>query len=110
MDWFCELGRWVGSRDTLKRAWTPSRHGEASCPRSSLGSLTPHLAHRILVRLMDRLAVVSECRQPDADCRARADATIDERMRSLLVSTALIWTELSEEAEQIGRIRENERM
>jgi hypothetical protein len=31
-------------------------------------------------------------------------------MRSLLVSMALIWTEPAEEAEQIGRIRENERM
>jgi hypothetical protein len=76
----------------------------------SPGSLTPHLPHRILARLMDRLAVVSECRQQAADCRARAEAAIEERMRSLLVSMALIWTKLAEEAEQIGRIRENERM
>jgi len=35
---------------------------------------------------------------------------MEERIRSLLVSMALIWTKPAEEAEQIGRIRENERM
>jgi hypothetical protein len=72
--------------------------------------LTPHLPRRILARLKNRLAVVSEYRQQTAGCRARAQAAIDERMRSLLVSMALIWTKLAEEAEQIERMRENERM
>ena len=76
----------------------------------SPGSLTPHLPHRILARLMDRPAVVSDCRQQAAGCRARAEAAMEESMRSLLVSMALIWTKPAEEAEQIGRIRENERM
>jgi len=72
--------------------------------------LTPHLPRRILAWLKDRLAVVSEHRQQAAGGRARAQAAIDERMRSLLVSIALIWTKLAEEAEQIERMRENERM
>jgi hypothetical protein len=76
----------------------------------SPGSLTPHLPRRILARPMDRPAVVSDRRQQAADCRARAEAAMEERIRSLLVSMALIWTKPAEEAEQIGRIRENERM
>ena len=59
---------------------------------------------------MDRPAVVSDCRQQAADWRARAEAAMEESMRSLLVSMALIWTKPAEEAEQIGRIREDERM
>jgi len=63
--------------------------------------LTPHLPRRILARPMDRPAVVSDRRQQAADCRARAEAAMEERIRSLLVSMALIWTKPAEEAEQI---------
>jgi hypothetical protein len=83
---------------------------ERQRPVGSPGSLTPHLPRRILARPMDRPAVVSDRRQQAADCRARAEAAMEERIRSLLVSMALIWTKPAEEAEQIGRIRENERM
>jgi len=83
---------------------------ERQRPWGSSGSLTPHLPHRILARLMDRPAVVSDCRQQATECRARAEAAMEERMRSLLVLMALIWTRPAEESEQIGRIRENERM
>jgi hypothetical protein len=72
--------------------------------------LTPHLPRRILARLKDSLAVISHNRPQAAGCRARAQAAIDERTRSLLVSMALIWTQLAEEAEQIERMHENERM
>ena len=46
----------------------------------------------ILVRLMDRHAIVSECRQQAAHCRMRAETANDERVQALLVSMALIWT------------------
>jgi len=61
-------------------------------------TLTPHLPRHILARLMDRLAIVSECRQQAAYCRTRAETASDERVRALLVSMALIWTKLAEEA------------
>jgi len=83
---------------------------ERQRPVGSPGSLTPHLPRRILARPMDRPAVVSDRRQQAADCRARAEAAMEERIRSLLVSMALIWTKPAEEAEQIGRLREDERM
>src|SRR5262249_9855003 len=48
---------------------------------------------------------VSECRQPAAHCRTRAKTANDERVRALLVSMALIWTKLAEEAEPIQRTK-----
>src|SRR5215471_6182848 len=68
-------------------------------------SLTPHLGRHILARLMDRHAIVSECRQQAAHCRTRAETANDERVRALLVSMALIWTKLAEEAEPIQRTK-----
>ena len=53
-------------------------------------SLTPHLGRHILARLMDRHAIVSECRQQAAHRRTRAKTANDERVRALLVSMALI--------------------
>jgi hypothetical protein len=52
---------------------------------------------------MDSLAIVNECRQQAAHCRTRAETASDERVRALLVSMALIWTKLAEEAESIQR-------
>jgi hypothetical protein len=54
---------------------------------------------------MDRHAIVSECRQQAAHCRTRAETASDERVRALLVSMALIWTKLAEEAEPIQRTK-----
>jgi hypothetical protein len=69
------------------------------------GSLTHHLGRHILARLMDRHAIVSECRQQAAHCRTRAETASDKRVRSLLLSMALIWTKLAEEAEPIERTK-----
>jgi hypothetical protein len=52
---------------------------------------------------MDRLAIVNECLQQAAHCRTRAETASDKRVRALLVSMALIWTKLAEEAEPIQR-------
>src|SRR5262245_6817028 len=41
---------------------------------------------------------VSECRQQAAHCRNRAETANDERVRALLISMALIWAKLAEEA------------
>jgi hypothetical protein len=71
--------------------------------------LTPHLPRRILALLKEPLAVVTEYRRQAADCRTHAQAEIDARMRSLLVSMALISTKPAQEAERIERSRENER-
>jgi hypothetical protein len=76
-----------------------------SCSWAPPGSLTPHLGRHILARLMDRHAIVSECRQQAAHCRARAETASDERVSALLVSMALIWTKLAEEAEPIQRTK-----
>jgi hypothetical protein len=54
---------------------------------------------------MDSLAIVNECRQQAAHCRTRAETASDERVRALLVSMALIWTKLAEEAEPIQRTK-----
>src|SRR5262245_36230143 len=54
---------------------------------------------------MDRHAIVSECRQQAAHCRTRAETVSDERVRALLISMALIWTKLAEEAEPIQRTK-----
>jgi hypothetical protein len=54
---------------------------------------------------MDRHAIVSECRQQAAHCRTRAETASDKRVRALLVSMALIWTKLAEEAEPIERTK-----
>jgi hypothetical protein len=54
---------------------------------------------------MDRHAIVSECRQQAAHCRTRAETANDERVQALLVSMALIWTKLAEEAEPIQRTK-----
>jgi hypothetical protein len=54
---------------------------------------------------MDRQAIVSECRQQAAHCRTRAETASDKRVRALLVSMALIWTKLAEEAEPIERTK-----
>jgi hypothetical protein len=54
---------------------------------------------------MDSLAIVNECRQQAAHCRTRAETASDERVRALLVSMALIWTKLAEEAESIQRTK-----
>jgi hypothetical protein len=79
------------------------RSSGRSCSWASPGSLTPRLGRHILARLMDRHAIVSECRQQAAHCRTRAETASDERVRALLVSMALIWTKLAEEAEPIQR-------
>jgi hypothetical protein len=52
---------------------------------------------------MDRLAIVNECLQQAAHCRTRAETASDEGVRLVLVSMALIWTKLAEEAKRIRR-------
>ena len=75
--------------------------GARACP----GSLTPYLPRNILARPMDRLAIVSECRQQAAHCLTRAEMASDKRVQALLVSMALIWAKLADEAEGIERTR-----
>ena len=54
---------------------------------------------------MDRLGIANECRQQASYCRTRAETASDEKVRALLVSMALIWTKLTEEAERIRRTK-----
>src|SRR5262245_30129677 len=73
-------------------------------PREKL-QLAPPSTTSLLARLMDRHAIVSGCRQQAAHRRTRAKTANDERVRALLVSMALIWTKLAEEAEPIQRTK-----
>jgi hypothetical protein len=86
------------------RGLTAGKHSQRhSALQRGAGSLTPHLGRHILARLMDCHAIVSECRQQTPHGRMRAE-TASERVRALLLSMALIWTKLAEEAEPIQRI------
>ena len=53
---------------------------------------------------MDRFATPSECWEQAALCRARADATADERLRAVWISMTLIWTRLAVHQERLKRL------
>ena len=80
-------------------------YARVSTDGQTLASQDAHLPRHILARPMDRHAIVSECRQQAAHCRTRAETASDEGVRLVLVSMALIWTKLAEEAEPIERTK-----
>jgi hypothetical protein len=55
---------------------------------------------------MDRLAVVSECRQQAAHCRTRAATASDAGVPALLLTMAEMCTKLAEETERVQRAKQ----